>query len=247
MNSEERNLIKNLFKKIDNIEKKFSKKDNEANDLILDLMKKNPNSHYYIVQSLLVQDEVILRLNNNIIDLKKKIEELKTFKKKTKRSFLSNFFNFDKKDSPKKNNINNNSENINNKDNSSNYDYNHKQSCFSGYQNNGSFLGNALQTAAGVAGGIAFGNLLTSLFHSNRYDQPIINDVHNTNFFNLEENSKNSLESNSITEEDNLVDNSDISKFNNLDRNNFEKNNFDVENNDSLEESEENFTENDFV
>ncbi|WP_343184156.1 DUF2076 family protein [Buchnera aphidicola (Ceratovacuna keduensis)] len=247
MNSEERTLIKNLFKKIDNIEKKFSKKDNEANDLILNLIKKNPNSHYYMVQSLLVQDEVILRLNNNIIDLKNKIEELKSFKKKTKRSFLSNFFNFNKNDSIDKKNVNDKSEYISNKNNNSNNDVNYKESCFSGHQNNGSFLGNALQTAAGVAGGIAFGNLLTSLFHSNRYDQPIINDIHNTNFFNLEENSKNSLENNSINEEDHLLENSDISKFNNVDKNNFEKNNFDVTNNDSIEESEENFIENDFI
>ncbi|BGI51368.1 MAG: DUF2076 domain-containing protein [Buchnera aphidicola (Ceratovacuna japonica)] len=249
MNSEESTLIKNLFKKINSTEKKFSKKDDEANSLILDLVKKNPNAHYYMVQSLLVQDEVILRLNNNIIDLKNKIKELKSFKKNTKKSFLSNFFNFNKDDDINKKKTYSKSENLNNNSTISSDRSNTKDSYFSGCQNNGSFLGNALQTAAGVAGGIAFGNLLTSLFHSNnRYDQPIINDIHNTNFFNVEEeNYKNGLENNNVFEEENFIEKPEISKFNNLDKNNFEKNNFDVSNNDSIEESEDNFTENDFI
>ncbi|WP_343189205.1 DUF2076 family protein [Buchnera aphidicola (Chaitoregma tattakana)] len=240
MNSEEKILIKNLFKKINSIEKKFSKKDSEANNLILDLLKKNPNSYYYIVQSLLVQDEVILRLNNNINKLKIKIDELKKFKKNTKKSFLSNFFNSDKNDSENSNIRNNTDIKKNYVINNENKD-NEKRSCFS-QNNNGSFLGNALQTAAGVAGGIAFGNLLTSLFHSNRYDQPVINDIHNTNFFNVEENSKNNLENYDINKKDVLKEEVDNTEHHDL-----EKSSFDVINNDSIDESEENFIENDFI
>ncbi|CAL4319783.1 DUF2076 domain-containing protein [Buchnera aphidicola] len=147
MKNSEKILIQNLFDRLRSMEKTASDKDKEAWKFIESLLDHQKNSIYYMVQTILIQETIIHDLKNKINFLEKQVANY------SQSSFLSpslqkQVLNDDHCSSVK------NSKNI---QDDTNYNIQNKRTI-------SSFLGNALQTAAGVAGGIFAGNILTNLF-----------------------------------------------------------------------------------
>ncbi|WP_187306113.1 DUF2076 domain-containing protein [Buchnera aphidicola] len=178
MKTAEKQLIINLFKKIQNISLQTPNKDIEATKLINFLLQSQNDAIYYMVQTLLVQDIIIQELNDKIQKLENKENQCST----QNTSFLPDHVKEKVCKLPVYNDIqsntkNHNAQNIphvkentyfNNKDHVSN--------------NTGggisSFLGNAMQTAVGVAGGMVAGNILANIL--NNHDKPSDTIHHNT-------------------------------------------------------------------
>ncbi|QCI26694.1 DUF2076 domain-containing protein [Buchnera aphidicola (Thelaxes californica)] len=182
MQFEEKKIIENLFERLKNVEEKCPEKNTLANNFINECIQKNPNSIYYIIQTVLIQEDVIKKLNERIIALENDISLFKKNNNIQEPSFLKNTENAIK--STQKLDTKKNQNTI-----SKNYDsafYEQKnpmnKGCNSSISSGGvsSFLGSAAQTAAGVAGGIFMGNILNNLFHSDKeISTPI--DINNQN------------------------------------------------------------------
>ncbi|CAL4042610.1 Putative uncharacterized protein Yba2 [Buchnera aphidicola (Anoecia corni)] len=200
MKQEEKNLIDNLFNQLKKNEEKFPGRNTEAEKYIKNLISIQPNSIYYIVQTALVQESVIKKLNTQL-----KLQE-KIYKKKEEPNFLFSSV-LDKKD--------NTISSINNTTPEIKKNYNHNQSNPNNPINNplnntphntsnDSFLGNAIKTAAGVAGGVALGNMFSNLFQHNNNEQHIDHiiehdtiiekNINNTDFQNNNKNNVNNTE-----------------------------------------------------
>lgn len=92
MKDEEKNLIENLFNRLKNAELNCSGRDHSADELIQELVKRQPASSYYMAQTILVQETHIKKMSLKIEELKKKIEILNKEESNKKPSFLSSFF-----------------------------------------------------------------------------------------------------------------------------------------------------------
>jgi len=185
MQSEEKKLIENLFDRLQKTEAKYPNKNKLADELISNSLKNQPNSPYYIIQTILIQEVAIKKLNEQIIELKNKISDLESLADKKEPSFLSGLFrrspsNIMKTEQhsgvsnhEKTITANQNPEGILNTNNTAK-------------SNAISFIGNALQTAAGVTGGILMGNALLNLFHKNKPEEEIMNTMKDSNFTSLD-------------------------------------------------------------
>lgn len=185
MKNTEKQLIINLFKKIKDISLQTPNKDSEAIKLINFLLQNQNDAIYYMVQTLLVQDIVIQELNGKIQTLEN--QDKKKSIKST--SFLSDCIKQKVCDVPM--NYNTSDENSNSlhtkkvipyatQYNNSNY----KDNVSNNTGGISSFLGNAVQTAVGVAGGMVAGNMLANFFNGhdkeNHLNHSINSDSTNT-------------------------------------------------------------------
>lgn len=186
MKIEEKILIEELFFKLKEIKKTGIKKDKIAEKLINKNFIKQPDIIYYMVQTILIQETAIKILNKKIEKLENKVNKESFIENK---NIFSKFFNYNKK---KNNNINN-EEIVNN-----NYSKN----------NNRTFLGNALQTAVGVAGGVFMGNLLTNLFNKNNNNK----SEETLNVINEDDNNINNINKNNEYNDDNFISDTELSE-----------------------------------
>ncbi|WAI11943.1 MAG: DUF2076 domain-containing protein [Buchnera aphidicola (Macrosiphum albifrons)] len=182
MKDEEKNLIENLFHRLKKTELNSSERDESADNLIQNLVKKQPASSYYMTQTILIQETAIKKMSMKIEELKTKIKQLNTEELNKKTSFLSSFFK--KNPSPQ---VSSNDNNIwqkktdtlpNNYLNTTSLPAN--QSLPITNSNSGrssSFLSSALQTATGVAGGMILGNMLMNVFNHTKPEEDIFDTV----------------------------------------------------------------------
>ncbi|CAL4042411.1 Putative uncharacterized protein Yba2 [Buchnera aphidicola (Phyllaphis fagi)] len=209
MKDTEKTMIENLFSRLKHTENKTPNRDQEAERIIHNLSSKQVNSIYYMVQTILVQESIIHKLNNQV----KLLQNAQNDRNNKNTEFLSsklgnNIFN------TKKDDINSNYRNDNKGKyySSDNKDYSTtKNSMLGGVS---SFLGNAVQTAVGVAGGMVAGNMLTNLFNHDQSEKNIENNLLNTSY----------LDSNMVsseTDRDHLID-SELSNHINPDDSNLE-------------------------
>ncbi|QCO70748.1 DUF2076 domain-containing protein [Buchnera aphidicola] len=206
MKDEEKNLIENLFHRLKKIELNSSERDESADNLIQNLVKKQPASSYYMTQTILIQETAIKKMSMKIEELKTKIKQLNKEELNKKRSFLSSFF---KKNSSAQVSSNDNSmwqkktDTLpNNYSNTTSLPVNQS---FPTTNSNGSrsssFLGSALQTATGVAGGMILGNMLMNVFNHTKPEEDIFDTVNKSslnqhaedNFLNNNSNNNNDL------------------------------------------------------
>lgn len=199
MKETDKQLIINLFKKIKSISLQTPNKDPEAIKLINFLLQNHNDAVYYMVQTLLVQDIILEELNDKI---KKLQNQEKQFSMKNT-SFLSDDIKQKVRDLPIEKNISNDhSKSLYTKQvtpYNTNHTY-HRDNTPGTGGGISSFLGNAVQTAVGVAGGMVAGNMLANFFnnhdknsndlnHSN--DSEINNDHHINapinNFFQIDD------------------------------------------------------------
>ncbi|WP_343190421.1 DUF2076 family protein [Buchnera aphidicola (Mollitrichosiphum nigrofasciatum)] len=204
MNSVEKKLIKNLFSRFNDTEIKNKIRDAKAEKLIFENLKIQPNSPYYMVQTILIQEHAVQKLHEKIQNLEKiiKDQESKINSNKKSTGFLSSIFG-----SKTKKEINNKVETENTKTspNLTKLNSGNKNNDLKGKNN--SFLGSALQTAIGVAGGVVTANMLMNLFnHDNKSSSELFstNNSNNSNNHasNLFQNSENSTGNNYILNEE---------------------------------------------
>ncbi|WP_343192729.1 DUF2076 domain-containing protein [Buchnera aphidicola (Taiwanaphis decaspermi)] len=230
MYNEEHDLIKNLFFRLKKTETNSGEIDKSANKLIKNFLKEQSNAPYYMAQTLLIQEEAIKKLNFQVDELKHKNKELKNKIEKNNTGFLSGLFK----------NKNNNIDYIDQKKLNNNYSkYNQDQevnnSAFrpSGITSNnvsGGFLKNALQTAAGVAGGMIVANTLNNLFHNKNLEN---NNISENNSVSTSNDKKDDL--NNINEENSEnSENDDTYIHQNIEE--ITDNNFDLEDDDNIDD-----------
>lgn len=213
MKETEKKLIIDLFKKIKNVELQTPNKDIEAEKLINFLLNNQNNAVYYMVQTILVQEIIIQELNDKI----KKIENQTNNSISQSSSFLSDHLKNKILDMPIQNNsLYNNKYDTYKKFESNILDTNYlnNKNNYSGSNTSGggisSFLGNALQTAVGVAGGMVAGNMITDFFQNHDKEHDISNHENNSDHIDTKDHIDNSIHNNFLnpdTSDDFNVDN----------------------------------------
>ncbi|QIQ41783.1 MAG: DUF2076 domain-containing protein [Buchnera aphidicola (Microlophium carnosum)] len=180
MKDEEKKLIKNLFDRLKNIELNSSERDMEADNLIQNLVTKQPASSYYMTQTILIHETAIKKMSIKIEELKTKIKALEVEELDKKPSFLSSFF---KKDTSSQIASNNNIWKKKNEPSPPNYSNITSSPITQSFpvstnsSKSSNFLGSALQTATGVAGGMILGNMLMNVFSHTKPEEDIFDTV----------------------------------------------------------------------
>ncbi|MCU4137037.1 DUF2076 domain-containing protein [Buchnera aphidicola (Sitobion miscanthi)] len=180
MKDEEKNLIENLFHRLKKAELNTSERDSSADELIQNLVKKQPASSYYMTQTILIQETAIKKMSMKIEELKMRIKSLNNNKEESnkKTSFLSSFF---KKNPTSQKTSNDNiwkkKEDILPPNHSNSTVLPTTQSLSTVNSRSSSFLGSALQTATGVAGGMILGNMLMNVFSHSKPEEDIFDTV----------------------------------------------------------------------
>ncbi|CAL4042645.1 DUF2076 domain-containing protein [Buchnera aphidicola] len=190
MEQKEKILIEDLFNRLEDVEKKSSVRDVLAEKLIQELLVKQNNAPYYMTQIILVQEEAIKKLNERINQLESEILLTKDKEKKNSTtSFLSGLFGSNHSTSAP-NNIKNTWGNSSGKQDYNSLPVNNIPSGNIGTNNSSghisSFLGSALQTATGVAGGMIMGNMLMNLFQHKNSGEDLFNNVNDSSTANLD-------------------------------------------------------------
>ena len=170
MQNEEQHLIDNLFERLKKAEAEMSARDNDAEQLILKHMQSQPGAPYYMAQALIVQEAALTKLNARVTELE---QQLATPAKSSSGSFLAGLFGGGSS-SAKSQAIPGQANYRSAQEPQPNQPI-YPQQGTSNAPRTG-FLGGALQTAAGVAGGVVLGNMLTGLF-SHSHPEEIVNII----------------------------------------------------------------------
>ena len=139
MDQNEQQIIDELFDKLQQAEQRTGPRDAEAESLIGRRVGAQPAAPYYMAQAILVQEQALQAANDRIGQLEQELQQ-----RPAGGSFLSGLFGGGEvprqTQSPAGQQLR---------------DY---------QQRGGGFLGGAMQTALGVAGGVVLGNLLMGAF-----------------------------------------------------------------------------------
>ena len=192
MQSEEQRLIDGLFTRLKTAESNSAPRDPSAQQLIEQHMREQPAAAYYMAQTILIQEAAIKELNGRIQALEGEVAQLKhaATQQQSSGGFLAGLFGGGSRShaqpaaQPTQAASGRGSDPI---PGAQNY-----QSAAPGSYNNapaqgyaqqsyaaprgGGFMAGALQTAAGVAGGVVLGNMLTSMF-SHHQPEEIVNII----------------------------------------------------------------------
>ncbi|AKC32628.1 DUF2076 domain-containing protein [Candidatus Pantoea carbekii] len=153
MQLEEKNLISGLFQRLKETEQKTAPRDAEAEQHIQNFIEKQPSAPYYMAQSILIQEAALNRLNEQVLQLQNEITQLKAAPKTTSTGFLSGLFGNNRSAERLPQQAQLQTAPI------------VTQPSTTTLSRSSNFMSGALQTAAGVAGGMVLGNVLTNMFH----------------------------------------------------------------------------------
>ena len=177
MQSEEQRLIDGLFSRLKEAEAHSASRDASAEERIAQHVSAQPAAPYYMAQTILIQEAAIKQLNDRIQALESQVSQLQAAKPSSG-GFLSGLFggggssrgsdpipgaeqygrpqaSAQPQDAPPQ-----------------------QQQTYApqAAARGGGFMAGALQTAAGVAGGVVLGNMLTNMF-SGSHPQEIVNII----------------------------------------------------------------------
>ncbi|QCI18739.1 DUF2076 domain-containing protein [Buchnera aphidicola] len=234
MKDEEKKLIENLFHRLKNTELNSSERDDDANSLIQDLVKKQPYSSYYMTQTILIQETAIKKLSLKVEELKNKISNLNVNKTNKKPSFLSSFFKKESNHPDTSNNIWKKNQSI-----PASYETSpaSSQTINNSSGSNSGFLKNALQTATGVAGGMILGNMLMNVFNHSKPEEEVFDTINEPSISNIENHEFHANDEHHLVNYDNQND-----FYNSEDESNFENNINEIdETNDMSDINDDNF------
>lgn len=184
MQSEEQKLIDGLFSRLRDVEGQSAPRDAQAESLIKEYVSRQPAAPYYMAQAILVQENALKQLDARVKELEAQIEELKQKQtaapQQSSGGFLSGLFGGGRSEpqQPARQPVNA-----------------QQPARTGGWQEPGmpgrggfgqqpaygqqpgfgqraasgagGFMSGALQTAAGVAGGMVLGNMLMNMFDGN--------------------------------------------------------------------------------
>lgn len=176
----EQEMIDGLFSRLKEAEAQTGERDAKAQACIDDHVRDQPGAPYYMAQTILVQEAAIKRLNARVEALEKQKSE-----KRSSGGFLAGIFGADQREEPANERgrapgASGGSGRSPASGPGQNWQTNGPASSAPGnaLRGGGGFLGGALQTAAGVAGGMMLGNMLTGMFghHNSEEIADVIED-----------------------------------------------------------------------
>ncbi|ALB71638.1 DUF2076 domain-containing protein [Cronobacter muytjensii] len=186
MQSEEQRLIDGLFDRLKAAGENSAPRDADAERWIEQHMRAQPGAAYYMAQTILIQEAAMKQLNGRIQALEAEVEQLKhsASRQQSSGGFLAGLFGGNKheQEPPRPQAVARGSDPI---PGAQQYQSAPPagyapQAAQGQYYNNaprgGGFMAGALQTAAGVAGGVVLGNMLTSMF-SHHQPQELVNII----------------------------------------------------------------------
>ncbi|WP_105602508.1 DUF2076 domain-containing protein [Cronobacter sakazakii] len=179
MQSEEQRLIDGLFDRLKAAGENSAPRDADAERWIEQHMRNQPGAAYYMAQTILIQEAAMKQLNGRIQALEAEVAQLKQSASRQQSSggFLAGLFGGNKSEpeAPRPQATPRGSDPI-----PGAQQYQSAPQAAPQYYNNaprgGGFMAGALQTAAGVAGGVVLGNMLTSMF-SHHQPEEIVNII----------------------------------------------------------------------
>ncbi|EPL9846583.1 DUF2076 domain-containing protein [Klebsiella aerogenes] len=175
MQSEEQRLIDGLFSRLKEAETHSASRDASAEERIAQHVTQQPAAPYYMAQTILIQEAAIKQLNDRIQALEAQVSQLQAAKPSSG-GFLSGLFGGGQSRG---------ADPIPGAEQYGRPQTNNAQPQYAPQQNyapqaagrsGGGFMAGALQTAAGVAGGVVLGNILTNMF-SGSHPQEIVNII----------------------------------------------------------------------
>ncbi|VEA63230.1 Uncharacterized protein conserved in bacteria (DUF2076) [Serratia plymuthica] len=190
MQSEEQRLIDGLFGRLKEAETKTGQRDLQAEQLINQHIREQPSAPYYMAQAMIIQEAALKQLDQRVKDLENQIAQLQqnTASQQSSGGFLAGLFGGGNRNTPSPR------EQYQAQQQNNAAWNNQPQAGYAPQQQQqpqqvpqqaaapsraGGFLGGALQTAAGVAGGVVLADMLTGMF---RHSQPqeIVNIIDET-------------------------------------------------------------------
>lgn len=177
MQSEEQRLIDGLFSRLKEAGTQSASRDADAEERIAQHIKEQPAAPYYMAQTILIQEAAIKQLNDRIQALEGQVTQLQAAKPSSG-GFLSGLFGGGQSQSRGSDPIPG-AEQYGRPQTGAQPQYApqmQQQNYAPQAARGGGFMAGALQTAAGVAGGVVLGNMLTNMF-SGSHPQEIVNII----------------------------------------------------------------------
>ena len=160
MEREEQRLIESLFSRLKQAESQSVPRDAAAERLIEQQLRQQPAAPYYMAQAILIQEAALKKLNAQVTELENRLAQQQPARQSSG-GFLSSLFGGGERHAAPQQTPWNSA----------------PQQPYAAPAARGSgFLGGALQTAVGVAGGVVMADMLTSMFHHSQ-PQEIVNII----------------------------------------------------------------------
>lgn len=178
MQSEEQRLIDGLFSRLKQAEAQSAPRDADAEKAIAGYVQSQPAAPYYMAQTILIQEAAIKQLNERIKALESDVSRLQSAKQNSG-GFLAGLFGGGQSSSSGSEPIPG-GQNYARQSPPPQPQYAQPQAQnYASARSGGGFMSGALQTAAGVAGGVVLGNMLMNMF-SGSHPQEIVNIIEET-------------------------------------------------------------------
>ncbi|MEQ4529983.1 MAG: DUF2076 domain-containing protein [Mixta sp.] len=175
MQSEEQRLIESLFSRLKQAENQSAPRDAAAERLIEQQLRQQPAAPYYMAQAILIQEAAMKKLSAQVSELENRLAQAQQQpQRQSSGGFLSSLFGGGGQRQPAQQQPAWN----NAPQQPYQQPYNAPQQPYSAptAARGSGFLGGALQTAVGVAGGVVMADMLTSMFHHSQ-PQEIVNII----------------------------------------------------------------------
>jgi hypothetical protein len=186
MQSEEQQLIDGLFDRLKQAESQTGARDHAAEQRIQARIREQPAAPYYMAQSIIIQEAALKRMDQRVKALEAQVNALQQQAAQPQQSsggFLSSLFGGGHRSAPApQQNPNYQAAQQNQAawNNAPQQPYSQQPAApvQAAPSRAGSFIGGALQTAAGVAGGVMLADMLTGMFHHSQPEE-IVNIINN--------------------------------------------------------------------
>lgn len=170
MQNEEQQLIDSLFTRLRQAESQSGPRDSAAEKLIQQQVQQQPGAPYYMAQALLIQEAAMKQLNARVTQLESELTQARQQPQQSSGGFLSGLFGGGNRAQPVQ-------QPAAPTQPLSNAPAQPQQPAYAAAPAAGrGFLGGALQTAVGVAGGVVMAEMLTSMFHHQQPEE-IVNII----------------------------------------------------------------------
>lgn len=181
MQSEEQQLIESLFGRLKQAETQSGQRDAEAEKLIQQQVQQQPGAPYYMAQSILIQEAALKQLNNRVSELEARLAQAQQQQpQQSSGGFLAGLFGGG---SQRQQQPTQPQAQQQNPWNSAPPPQQQQQPAYAPAPAQAAapsatrgFLGGALQTAVGVAGGVVMADMLISMFHHSQPEE-IVNII----------------------------------------------------------------------
>ena len=175
MDTNTKQMIDDLFQRLQQAEKQNSNRDREAESLIEKHVVAQPSAPYYMAQTMIMQEATMKQLHAQVETLQRQLQQAQ---QQQSGGFFSNLFGGNKQQPNNQWQQGQQRAPFGQPNNGYGQEggYNNYAPNGGGYNRGSSFLGGALQTAAGVAGGVVLGNLMMDMF-SHHQPEEIVNII----------------------------------------------------------------------